>query len=114
MNKPPYKIVKHYRDQYEVLDANKISLSRGYVIKHEAELIVIAHKLQDKCLANSKLLIAAEAIAGSRFKNNMTQWLWEVLIRFEIEELRLINNRPNQFRTIYDSWMDIISKRLNK
>lgn len=112
-NKPPYKIIKHYRGKYQVLDANGMNLSRGYVSKHEAGQIVIAYKLQDTCLKNAKLLIAAESVAGSRFKNNMHQWLWEVLIRFEIDELRLINNRPNQFKAVHDAWIDRITNRLN-
>lgn len=111
-NNPPYKIIKHYHGKYHVLDANGMNLSRGYVSKHKAGQIIIVYKLQDACLKNAKLLIAAESVAGSRFKNNMNQWLWEVLIRFEIDELRLINKRPNQFKAVYDAWMDRISKQL--
>jgi hypothetical protein len=115
MNKAPYTITKHYRGKYEVLDANGTSLSRGYVSKHEAGLIVTAHKLQDRCLANTKLLIEAEAVAGSRFKGDaIHKWLWEVLIRFEIDEMRLINKRPKQFKVVYDAWIERITKRLNK
>lgn len=114
MNKAPYTIVKHYRGQYEVLDARGFSQSRQYVSLYKARQIVIALKLQDKCLDNPKLLIAAESVAGSRFKNDMVKWLWEVLIRFDIDEMRLINKRPNQFKAVHDAWMDRIIKRLNK
>ncbi|WP_114937551.1 hypothetical protein [Mucilaginibacter endophyticus] len=109
----PYQIVKHFRGNYQVLDAEGRDLIGHYVSLHKANQTVIAHKLQDKALSDPRVLQRAEAMTTLKGES-LRNWLYTTLIRFEIDELRLVINKPKKLKELHDSYIERMMRRLNK
>ena len=97
MKTEPYKIEKHARGQYQVFDKQGFDLCHRYVSLHEARQTVIAHKLQDKALNHKQLIKIAGSIT-SYTGDWLHNWLYEILIRTSIGDMRLYMRNPEVFR----------------
>lgn len=111
--KAPYRIVKRYRGKYEVLDARGQYLTRDYVSLHEAGHVKTAQQLQDKALKHPKLLHAAE-VYTKLTGDSLTNWLYSTLCRLDIQEMRLLMNKPSQLKTVYEDCIKCLQSKLNK
>jgi len=97
MKTEPYTLVKANRDQYQVLDKDGRSLCYNWVSLPEAKQTIVAHKLQDKALSDERLLKIVESVTsltGDWCRN----WLYEVLIRTDIPDMRAFIKKPSVFR----------------
>lgn len=108
METAPYTILKRDRGAYQVFDsANNMISEAPYVSRGRARQIVIEHKLQDKALSDPRILEQAQYVTSF---GNYEDWLYQTLIRFDADELRLLIRRPKRLKELSDA----VTARLQK
>jgi hypothetical protein len=108
----PYEIIKHFRGNYQVLNKNGRDMIGHYVSLWDARQTALEHKLQDKAMVNPRILQHAEALTTYKGES-LNNWLYQILIRFDKFDLRLLLNKPNKLKELSDVHIERAKKRLN-
>ena len=111
MNTQTYEIVRRYRGQYQVMDAKGIDVGKQYMSLHNARRLVLALKLQNRALVDVRVLQAAECFT-TLTGESLNNYVYQTLIRSEIDELRLLIKKPKMFAELHDDYTERMKQKL--